>query len=136
MYIYYLRYERPCQSIGYTNSSRRRELGCIICRIKHGCPYWKVLVIRMDVNVRIFVENPRNMTDIRWENRTKSLCKSAEFWIRYTTIDYTLISFVFSSSWIINVVYIYIYVYNGLILVSIECSMLYSRAVFIKGFKN
>ena len=34
--------------------------------------------------------------DFRWENRTKRLCKSAEFCISYTTFVMALISFGFS----------------------------------------
>ena len=46
--MYYLQYERPC-CIGYTNSSKSE----VVCPIQHGREYCKVLVIRIDVNIRI-----------------------------------------------------------------------------------
>ena len=46
-YMYYLQYYDRLCCIGYTNSRRRRE---VPCPIQHGREYFKVCVIRMDVN--------------------------------------------------------------------------------------
>ena len=50
------------------------------------CEHFKVLVTRMDVNARIRRKS-RDSDGFRSENRTKRLCKSADFCIRYTTTD-------------------------------------------------
>ena len=93
-------------SYAYTRASGTQGITCAIYNMSGRVV--SNIQTRAEGETFVFVENPRDTcrNDFRYENRTKSLCKWAEFCIRYTTTFLLCFLHELQYQWVLQVQYV------------------------------